>query len=327
MNAEHRDQSSECSDLSRRDFVKVLGGTAAASGLVNSASILEAAPTPKSAAETTVKQFYDTITDEQKKTICFSFNHKLRTKLNANWAITKPEIGSDFYTAEQRTLIDQIVKDVSSEEGYDKFHKQMAHDRPGGFKQFHVAVFGEPGTGKFEWELTGRHLTLRADGDTVKNMAFGGPVVYGQGQEDPKKNVYYYQTQKANEVFQALDARQVEQALLEKAPKESAVPLQGKNGTFPGVAVGDLSDDQQELVEQTIKVILGPYRKEDVDEALSILKAGGGLKKLRMAFYQQNDLNKDEEWDIWRLEGPSFVWHFRGAPHVHTYVNIGLKQG
>jgi len=41
-----------------------------------------------------------------------------------------------------------------------------------------------------------------------------------------------------------------------------------------------------------------------------------------MAFYQQDDLDNDKVWDIWRVEGPSFVWHFRGAPHVHSYINI-----
>jgi hypothetical protein len=25
------------------------------------------------------------------------------------------------------------------------------------------------------------------------------------------------------------------------------------------------------------------------------------------------------------VEGPSFVWHFRGAPHVHAYINIATK--
>ena len=24
----------------------------------------------------------------------------------------------------------------------------------------------------------------------------------------------------------------------------------------------------------------------------------------------------------WRLEGPSFVWYFRGRPHVHVWVNV-----
>ena len=59
---------------------------------------------------------------------------------------------------------------------------------------------------------------------------------------------------------------------------------------------------------------------------VEILKAGGGIDKLHMAFYQQEDLLEDKEWDIWRVEGPSLVWHFRGAPHVHAYINIGAKS-
>jgi hypothetical protein len=59
---------------------------------------------------------------------------------------------------------------------------------------------------------------------------------------------------------------------------------------------------------------------------MMILKKGGGLDQLRMAFYREGDLGKDQTWDIWRVEGPSFVWHFRGAPHVHAYINIGIKE-
>jgi hypothetical protein len=25
------------------------------------------------------------------------------------------------------------------------------------------------------------------------------------------------------------------------------------------------------------------------------------------------------------VEGPAFVWYFRGSPHVHTWVNIAHK--
>jgi hypothetical protein len=41
-----------------------------------------------------------------------------------------------------------------------------------------------------------------------------------------------------------------------------------------------------------------------------------------LAFYKSEDVGNDSVWDIWRLEGPSFVWHFRGAPHVHVWVNV-----
>ena len=47
----------------------------------------------------------------------------------------------------------------------------------------HSYTFATPA--EFEFALTGRHLTLRADGDSVENAAFGGPLVYGHGQSNP----------------------------------------------------------------------------------------------------------------------------------------------
>ena len=51
------------------------------------------------------------------------------------------------------------------------------------------------------------------------------------------------------------------------------------------------------------------------------LKAQGGLDDCRLAFYEEGHL-RPGEYDIWRLEGPAFVWHFRGVPHVHTWVHV-----
>jgi len=330
MSEQPRVNCPDCEDgVSRREFVRKLTGIAVAGSLlpaVTSTRRAFAAPTPSSKAETAVKRFYDTLKEEQRKEICFPFDHPLRSKINANWPITKPKI--EEYTKEQQALIDEIFRGVVSPDGYERFQKQMDDDS-GGFGEYHVAVFGTPGSGQFEWELTGRHLTIRADGDSVENVAFGGPIVYGHGAGDGKKglpgNVFYYQTLKANEVFKALDGKQQKAALQPKAPTENAVLVQGSSGTFPGLSVGELSSDQRELVEQVIKVILAPYREEDVAEALAIEKAGGGLDAMHMAFYKTGDLGDDQIWDIWRLESPTFVCHFRGAPHVHTYVNIAKK--
>jgi hypothetical protein len=154
-------------------------------------------------------------------------------------------------------------------------------------------------------------------------------MVYGHGAGDSKKdlpgNVFYYQTLRANEVFGMLDGKQRKAALLPKAPRETAVQIRGDGTDLPGIPVALLSADQKKLVKSVMKDLLAPYRAEDAKEAMGCLSAGGGLDKMHIAFYKNDDIGSDQVWDIWRLEGPTFVWHFRGAPHVHTYVNIASK--
>ena len=310
--------------ISRREFIRKSGGAALAAGVLPMA---RADASAESVTETAVSRFYDTLTVEQRQVICLPFEHELRYKINNHWAVTEPTIG-EYFTLEQQALIDEIFCSVSSDDWYERFQRQMTDDA-GGIGNYHVALFGTPGSGRFQWEMTGNHVTIRADGDRVDGTAFGGPIVYGHAAGDSQPglpgNVFYHQTKKANEVFAALDGKQREKALLAIPPYEREVPVQGAAGNFPGIAISDLSHDQKALVEEVSKVILAPYREEHVDEALAILKAGGGFERLHMAFYSSHDLGHDMEWDIWRLEGPTFVWHVRGAPHVHAYINIAGK--
>jgi hypothetical protein len=326
MSQRHHLPCPDCdSTQTRRDFLRTAGNAAlagAAGSLLVPRAGLFAAPSKTSAAETAVGRFYTSLSDSQRSAICLPFNDPARHKISANWHITKPTIGEDFFSNDQRALITEIVKGITSEDGYERLVKQMEHD-DGGINFYSVAVFGKPGEGPFQWEMTGRHLTMRADGDTVDQAAFGGPIVYGHGEEEPADNLFHYQTKATDEVFRALDANQAKLALIETAPSEAAVPIQGPNGNFPGIPVAELSADQRELVENTLRTLLAPYRQEDVDEVMEVLKTSGGVESLHMAYYKQDDLKSDSVWDIWRIEGPSFVWHFRGAPHVHAYINIG----
>ncbi|MCA9152231.1 MAG: DUF3500 domain-containing protein, partial [Planctomycetales bacterium] len=189
--------------LDRRGFLKTAAGAAvvgAASSILLPSRGVWAAPTAESAAETAVARFYQTLSDGQKAKIVMPFEHELRKKIHANWHVTEPLIGDDFYTAEQRKLVDDILRNVMSNDGYEQLIRQTESD-DGGIGAYSMAIFGEPGSDKFQWELTGRHLTLRADGNTVDRAAFGGPIIYGHGEEDVKANLYYYQTKQVNEVF------------------------------------------------------------------------------------------------------------------------------
>jgi hypothetical protein len=335
MTHERRVRCPECgevSEVTRRQFLQGVAATALA--VPAGAATVFAAPRaadeakPKAPPETAVKRLYDSLTDKQKEVVCKPFDDPLRRRYGANWAITKPTVG-EFFTADQQETIRAIFRGCTSPEGYERFLKQMSEDY-GGFDHYHIALFGRPGDGRpFQWVMTGRHLTLRCDGNFTDGTAFGGPMVYGHGTGDSQKglpgNVFYYQTLRANEVFAMLDGKQREKALLPKAPPEAAVQIRGPRADYPGIALAELSADQQQLVGKVMHDLLAPYREEDVKEAMGCLEAGGGLAKMSIAFYKDQDVGSDGIWDIWRLEGPTFVWHFRGAPHVHTYVNIASK--
>src|SRR5690606_26616885 len=115
--------------------------------------------------------------------------------------------------------------------------------------------------------------------------------------------------------------KQREQALIETAPAEREVHFRGK-AEIPGLPVSELSADQKSHVQEVLQTLIEPYRTSDQDEVVKCLKAQGGLEQCRIAFYQSGDLGDDQVWDVWRLEGPAFVWHFRGSPHVHVWVNV-----
>ncbi len=312
-------------DVSRREFLTATAGAVAAATAAGfmPGSRAVAAPTKKSAAESAVKELYGTLSDEQRKQMALPLDDARRTKISANWSVTSANIGS--FSKSQQELIHQVIKGATSEDGYGRFMQQMKEDW-GAVEKYAVAIYGDPASEQFEFELTGRHLTLRADGDTLPGAAFGGPIVYGHGKKgNSEQNLFAYQTRSANEVFQALDGDQRKKALLENAPSESAVQLRDDVSAIPGIAGSELSADQKELVGKALRDVMAPYRKEDVDEVMEILKAGGGIDKLQIAFYRSGDLDADSVWDIWRLEAPTLVCHFRGAPHVHAYINVAKR--
>jgi hypothetical protein len=325
--------------VDRRGFLKTVGVTAAvaAAGVPLFATPkLQAAPSVKSTAETAVSALFETLTDNQKKDICFDWDFKddkrglLRTFVSNNWQITKPHIRSEYYTKKQQALIHDIFKGLVNPDWYAKFLKQLKDDTGGkewGEDQS-IAIFGKPGGDKFEFVMTGRHMTLRADGYSNKSVAFGGPIFYGHAASgfDEKVhhpgNIFWPQAVLANKVYEMLDDKQQKEALIEKRPKEAAVEFHGEKGTFPGIPISKLSDDQKKQMQKVLTALIEPFRKEDQDEALECLKKQGGLDKCSLAFYEEGDLGNDKEWDNWRLEGPSFVWYFRGEPHVHVWVNV-----
>lgn len=312
--------------FSRRRF---LHRAVAASSAIALPGALEAAP-EKLASESLVTTLHGTLTEEQRKEICFSFDHPLRRKVDNNWHVTEPII-RDFLTPDQQQMVREIFLNLHSEAYRDQVMKQVIHDNgAGGFGDSSIALFGEPGTGKFEFVLTSRHVTRRCDGDSVVGKAFGGPIFYGHAAQgfnekpDHPGNVYWFQAKRANEVFAMLDGKQREKALLLQPRPErgnATVQLRRDGVGLEGIAVADLSTDQRAHVLKVLEDLLMPFRAEDVAESMALINKVG-LERHSLAFYKGHDIGGDGIWDTWQLEGPGLVWHFRGKPHVHTWVHI-----
>lgn len=329
---------SESVTVSRRQFVKTVGSgvLAASAPFLGQPGVAEGpakvGPAPSAAAETAVARLYKTFTREQRQLICFPFEHPKRTMVNNNWEIVEPSI-TDM-SPDQQALCREIMKNLCSEEGYERFMKQMGDDS-GGFESYHVAVFGEPGTNRpFEWVLTGRHDTLRADGNSVEGAAFGGPIFYGHAadghtNEDPKhtNNVWWYQGEQANRIFQTLDEGQRSQALVTRAEPDTpkTIQLKGRLLTTPGLDISGLDSEQKAMVRQLLETMLRSFRALDAAEVRECLDFNGGIDRLRLTFFKDGDIGDDGVWDIWKLEGPAFSWYFRGSPHVHSWLNVARR--
>lgn len=318
-------------DPSRRQFLKNIGsGVALAStGVVPSvASALEAKQqTPESLVET----LYKSLNEKQREGVCFGWDHEdkrrglLRTRVANNWHVTEPRVTEDFYSADQQEIIRAIFQGLIAPEWHKRYDQQLEDDC-GGWGDQSIALFGEPGAGKFELVFTGRHLTLRCDGNSADHVAFGGPIFYGHAPEEDESakhpgNVFWEQAVAANQVFDMLDGKQRAMAKAPKTPREQSVAFRGKAERH-GISIGDLTADQKGEVRKTLGTLLGMFRHADQAEAKACIQQQGGLDACNLAFYTDHDTGDDGVWDNWRIEGPSFVWHFRGHPHVHVWVNL-----
>lgn len=160
--------------VTRREFLKTSITTAAAAAaapLILTAGVEGAASAKNARSETLVTALYKDLSETQRKAVCFSFDHPLRSKVDNNWHITDKKI-SEFFTRDQQAMIKEIFLGLHSPEYAQTVYHQVEHDggNAGGFGGTSIALFGEPGTGEFEFVITGRHCTRRCDGDSDEAM-------------------------------------------------------------------------------------------------------------------------------------------------------------
>ncbi|MBC8325545.1 MAG: DUF3500 domain-containing protein [Verrucomicrobia subdivision 3 bacterium] len=320
----------EDASIARRDFLK-LSGTAALTAAAPMAFANQAKPAKPKPAEAIVKELFGTLTPGQRAKVARPFDqgagkNKIPTRLGMyNRALNNEKIGG-IYTKAQQELIDRALRAIcAGDEGYHKISRDGEFDNSGSQQGCGAHFFGDPTKGKFSWLFTGHHLTVRCDGNTIPGTAFGGPIYYGHiAGGYSEKNVYRFQTKAVQSVYDALDAKQRKAAVIAQGtPGEQAKSVKHRERPYPGIGIAELSPDQRAHVLKVMRACVAPFRKEDGDEVMDIVKANGGLEKINLAFYKDKKSTDEKiRWHFWRLEGPGFVWNYRVLGHVHCFVNI-----
>ncbi|MBK7928509.1 MAG: hypothetical protein IPJ98_13775 [Bryobacterales bacterium] len=153
--------------MTRRDFLAVTSAAAAAAPGMAAEKAAH-----KSTSETLVATLFKSLTAEQRPAVVFPFDHALRSKVDANWFIVPQRIGQ-FFNRDQQAMIREIFTGLYRPEFAPKVMAQVKEDA-GGIENYSAALFGEPG-GEVEFVITGRHCTMRCDGDSVDGAALAGP--------------------------------------------------------------------------------------------------------------------------------------------------------
>lgn len=320
--------------VGRRAFLGGLATIGIASSIASQTQGFdEAAATnaaPAQPAEALIKELYASLSEEQRSHNVYAYNHKADGKLTRHGMYNAPYGGKKIgeqYSKTQQELIDRILKAMTrDEEGYIKITRGGRFDDSDNLQGCGASFFGNAtDKNKYCFMFTSHHLTIRCDGNSAPGAAFAGPLYYGHSANGYSTgNVYHYQTQQVHEFYDALDAKQRKLGLTKGSPGEQAqsIKFRANTASIPGIGVDQLSSDQKELMQAVMQSVLSPYRQEDADEVMEIIKHNGGMDKLRLAFYKDSDTTDSLRWHFWRIEGPGLVWNYRALPHVHTFVNI-----
>jgi hypothetical protein len=286
---------------------------------------------PAAEAEALALSLHASLSEAQRSEICLDWDYQdpkrglVRRFIANHWQVTRPVIASDFFTAHQRQLLSQIFRSLLDPAWHDLFVKQLSDDtgRHEWGKDQSVAFFGDPRSGPWQFVLTGRHMTLRTG--SRASQVFGGPILYGHAAtgywEKPNHpgNIFWPQAKAASRLYEMLDANQRKMAEVESLPHEYEI---GFGTAARGLPARLLPPDQRQQLNVVLQTLMAPFRAADRARIAECLARQGGPDALTLAFGRANRMSAPD-WDDWRLQGPSFIWHWRGSPHVHVWVNVG----
>jgi Protein of unknown function (DUF3500) len=288
-----------------------------------------------------LERLHASLSDDQRRLVCFPWDHPARQVTNTTPVLRRPHIGT-LLSAEQRELVLALVTGMLSPAGMRAFAPTLAVDA-GGVDACNLALYGEPGARGFQASISGAHLHVRTPSGQASGVAFGGPIAYGQqrGNHEFKVagNSFAFHSDLANALYAALTPEQRIRARTREQAQEYVLQPQAAGGGFPGLPARDMDEAQQASLRALLEAVFASYPAAAQAEAWSYIDHNGGITQLHAVFFEDKGFYPDRKtyaelppaerarrgepyFQVWRIEGPGTVIHFKGHPHVHAYVNV-----
>jgi hypothetical protein len=314
--------------MNRRAALKLAGlGVLAGTGLYGGYRLFPLRPSRTiEPVDTLARRLYTSLDLHQRVETCVDYDHPLRQYHNRGvWGGGSSILSS--FTHDQRQILTDLLYAGLSVQGRDRIPREDLI-RWTGVHSMRVLICGDPTAPPYQVIMTGTHLNLRLGGSSREGAAFGGPQVYGdQGGDNVVRlpgNVYRDQFLLGERILKGLDAGRRKVAILDEAPVQTQIEIQGPRGSFPGIPVAELTPDGKAQARELVELILSAYPATDVAFARECLEANGAVNGLFLSYYRHGEDGDIPEGQVFRLEGPAAVFYFRGYPHVHAFLNIAM---
>ena len=297
-------------------------------------ALLSPPPLGTTPVDALAAQVHSGLSATAKKQACFAFDHPLRQVHNRGLWLGGASVNAATLNWDARRALSTLLRQQLSPEGFERLLSQYP-SRISGVNYLNLLLFGAPGEGPWQMLLSGIHLNLRVasqipDSAAFGGPAFGGPVVYGDQRGNERDglpgNVFRYQMQTAHQLIAGLTPAQRGALRVAQAPPQTCIAVQGRDGRFDGLPVAELPLASRKLAHAVVAGILENYGEANAAHALECLNRNGGVDALHFADYdvdyQGGRHAGDRPSQVFRLEGAGAVFHFRGQPHVHAFVNV-----
>ncbi|HTC53575.1 MAG TPA: hypothetical protein VK700_16690 [Steroidobacteraceae bacterium] len=318
--------------MNRRQLISAAAGVGTVTALAAAARYGVLSPPPRrdgASIDELAAEIHASVSSSQGVRACFPYDHPLRQVHNRGVSLGGLTIDAATLSWNARRALTTILRERLSAPGFERLLSQV----PSGFSGVNflqLLLFGTPGRGPWQMLLSGIHLNLRVGSPIREGTAFGGPQVYGDQRGDHRAglpgNLFRYQMQAAHELIAGLTPAQRGAIRVAQAPPQTCIAVQGRGGQFDGLAVGQLPLQSRRRAQALVGGILDNYGAAGAAYAWECLNRNGGVDGLHFADYDVDfeggrhaGLTPSQ---IFRLEGPAAVFHFRGEPHVHAFACV-----